>query len=227
MSQTLLDLFQDERYDDLYAMLDPKDPMGLVPDKQELKDMYMESSWTRETLSKVTSLRIDIKEEVEMIIGVASKFGLVDIIRILVYRSSFPPEGRYWTFDSKYTLSALEAAVVYGKLDAIDILVQAGTTNKHGGHSNLTVFEFAYMSRQLESMERLVFWSHLLNKGVCSGDAWVRVHFRMILGLPREELRIFSESADSDTPRETEKKIRVYMLEFLKCEDFQQQGGPK
>lgn len=208
-------------YEDVCQILDPYDTTTeRSPQRDELEEMYMGADWTEELLSRVTSLRVDYVDEVEMIIGISSKMGFLDIIRILVYRNGVEPEGKYINFDSKYTLSALETAIVYGRLDSMDLLVQCGTKNKWGEQSNLTLFEFAYMSRKLESMKRLVFWSEKLFTGVCSGDSWVRVNFRMIMGLDREVLRVFSESSDSDIRRNTEKEIRLYILKFLENDMF-------
>ena len=220
MPETLLQLVNSGKYDELCGILDPGNIIEPCFGIKDLASMYMDAEWTQETLMKVTSLRIDFDEEVPMIIGVSSKMGFLDIIRILVYRSGFEPEGRYFTFDSKYELSALEAGIVYGRLDSIDLLVQCGTKNKWGEASNLTLFEYAYMSRQLPSLERLVFWSQKLSTGVCSGDSWVRVNFRMLMGLDREMLRLFSETSDSDIKRNTEKSIRLYLLNFLENDIF-------
>ena len=216
MSETLLQLVNSGKTDELCRILDPTNIIEPCFGIKDLESMYMDAEWSEETLTKVVSLRLDFEEEVPMIIGISSKLGFMDIIRILVYRVGVEPEGRYLTFDSKYHLSALEAAIVYGRLDSIDLLVQCGTTNKWGEASNLTLFEFAYMSRQLSSLKRLVFWSEKLSTGVCSGDSWVRVNFRMLMGMDREMLRIFSESSDSETiRRNTEKEIRLYILNFL------------
>lgn len=220
MNETLLHLVNSGKHDELYKVLDPSNIIEPCFGIKDLEQMYMDAEWTEETLTRVTSLRIDFDEEVPMIIGISSKMGFLDIIRILVYRSGFEPEGRYFTFDSKYQLSALEAAIVYGRLDSIDLLVQCGTKNKWGEASNLTLFEFSYMARRLDSLERLVFWSQKLSTGVCSGDSWVRVNFRMLMGLDREKLRVFSESSDSDMLLAKEKELRLYILNFLKNDMF-------
>lgn len=223
MSPTLLQLHKSGGQDELLSEINPDNVIDL--NLTELEELYMNADWTEDSLSKVTSTRIDhpgaVTIDVPMIIGVASKLGFLDIIRILVYRSGFKPEGRYFTFDFKHTLSALETAVVFGRLDSIDLLVQCGTKNEFGESSNLTIFEYAYMSRQLGSMKRLVFWSEKLSTGICSGDSWVRVNFRMLLGMDRQELRIFSESSDSLIPRNSEKEIRLYMLNLLENDIFQ------
>jgi hypothetical protein len=215
---TPLEVFRTGRIDDLCASL------GSETSESDMTGLYIEAEWTEELLTRVTSIRIDTEHaealDVPLIIGVSSKLGFLDIIRILVYRNGFEPEGRYMGFDTKYTLSALETAIVYGRTDSIDLLVQCGTKNKWGEASHLTLFEFGYMSRQLESIKRILFWSERLSTGVCAGDSWVRVNFRMLMGLDREALRIFSESSDSDTlRRSTEKDIRLYILDFLQNYD--------
>lgn len=213
-----IELFRAGNLDELCKSLDPG------TSNEDMEELYVNATWTESSLTRVVALRIDHDDaedfDVPLIIGIASKQGYLDIIRILVYRNHFEPEGRYPNFDSKYTLSALETAIVHGRLDSIDLLVQCGTKNKWGEASNLTLFEFAYMSRQLESMKRLVFWSEKLSTGVCAGDSWVRVNFRMLMGLDREILRIFSESSDSEIPRDTEKSIRLYIVQFLENDIF-------
>lgn len=215
---TLLEIFRSGDMDGLF------DNIGPDTSVEDITELYMNAEWTEDILSRVSILRIDTpdasKVDVPMIIGVSSKMGFLDIIRILVYRNGFEPEGVYHNFDLKYNLSALETAIVHGKIEVIDLLVQCGTTNKWGEDSNITLFEFSYMSRQLESMKRLVFWSPKLSTGICNGDSWVRSNMRMVLGMDRCDLRVFSESADSDIERETEKVIRLYMLNFLENDIF-------
>ena len=220
MSRTLLDLLVAGELDEALRLLDPRVEETSVIDEKEIVDMYTGFEWNEELLTRVTSLRVSFKDEVSLIMGISSKLGFTDIMRVLVFRNGFEPEGRVLNFDLRYTLSALEAAIVHGRLESIDFLIQSGTCNKWGGESNTTLFEYAYLSRQLDSMKRIVFWSEKLFTGVCSGDACVRVHFRMLMGMERSDLRIFSESSDSQLEKNTEKEIRLYILEFLNNDMF-------
>lgn len=211
----LLSLLEEGVHDEFLKRVGDLNPSE---ESEELNEVYSKVDWkSRENLlSRIIELRIKCNADVERLVGICSSQGFVEDIRVLVYRVGKDPEGVYPNFDGCIRLSALEAAVVFGRIDVVDFLIQAGTRNKNGEFKGTTLFEYAYRSRQLGSLGRLIFWSKHLNTGIGSGDSWARVNLRLIQLTPREDLQTFRAAIDSGVELCKEKELRLKIIDFLR-----------